>query len=87
MKANIRAILQDCIEIGVESGYARAYKHTDNPTEMAMRECIELAIWYEIDIRFDFETQDRDLFSEIIEGFDRLETKRNKCNGHQDVRM
>ena len=81
VKAKTRQILEECIEIDIENGYARAYKHTDNPTEMAMSSCIELAIWYEIDQRFDFELEHiRDLLHELVEGFDHLKTERNKCN-------
>jgi len=82
MRPKVREILEECIEIGIERGYGNAYKHIDNPTETAMSACIELAIWYEIDQRFDFE---RNLCIEVVEGFDRLEAKRNKCNDHPDA--
>jgi len=82
MRAKTREILEECIEIGIENGYAQAYKHTDNPTETAMSACIELAIWYEIDQRFDF---DRSLCVEIVEGFDRLGATSDRCNDHPDA--
>jgi len=85
MKANIRAILEDCIEIGIENGFGQAYKHVDNPAESQIRAAIEFGIWHEIDLRFDFETEERDLLAEVIEGFDSLETQRNKCNDHPDA--
>ena len=72
MKAKIRRILEECIEIGIERGYDRAYKHTDNPTEAQLSACIDLAIWYEIDQRFEF---DRNLCIEVVEGFDNLASK------------
>jgi len=73
MRPKTRDILEECIEIGIEHGYNKAYKHTDNPTEAQLSACIELAIWYEIDERFDFE---RNLVDELIEGLDALKEKR-----------
>jgi hypothetical protein len=65
MKPKIREILEDCISTGIDLGLSRAHKHTDNPTDLNIESCIELAIWYEIDEKFDF---GRDLASEMIEG-------------------
>jgi len=73
MRAKIRKILEECIENGLQYGMMRAHKHTDNPTEAQLSACIELAIWYEIDERFDFE---RNLVDELIEGLDALKEKR-----------
>ena len=70
MKAKIRKILEECIEAGVVCGYTRAHKYTDEPKETHIQRCIEDAIWLEIDERFEF---DRDLVSEMVEGFDYLE--------------
>ena len=33
MKANEYKILEECVERGVDYGYQRAFKHTDNPSE------------------------------------------------------
>jgi hypothetical protein len=86
MRAKVRQILEECIEIGIERGYEKAYKHTDNPSEMHLGSCIELGIWYEIDQRFDFEQcASRNLCDEVVKGFDQLESKRNKCNDHPDA--
>ena len=82
MRPKVREILEECIENGVVVGYARAHKHGEHPERNHIQECIEGAIWLEIDERFDFE---RNLCIEVVEGFDRLEAKRNKCNDHPDA--
>jgi len=76
MKAKIRHILEECIINGIEYGYERAHKHTDTPNKLNIESCIELAIWYEIDQRFEF---DRDLVSEVVKGFDHLESERESA--------
>lgn len=55
MKANIRMILERCIEDGIAHGYRRAHKHVDNPSEGAIIDNISSAIWLEIDTYFNFE--------------------------------
>ena len=69
MRAKIRKILEECIEIGIERGYERAHKHHDEPRPDWLIHQIEHAIWSEIDERFEFE---RNLCDEVVEGFDRL---------------
>lgn len=73
MRAKIRKILEECIINGIEYGYERAHKHTDDPSESHIQAWIEDAIWLEIDERFEF---DRDLVSEVVEGFDHLKSER-----------
>lgn len=55
MKANIRMILERCIEDGIAHGYRRAHKHVDNPSEGAIIDNISSAIWLEVDTYFNFE--------------------------------
>ena len=69
MRAKIRRILAECIENGIERGYARAHKYDDTSIEIRILDEIEEAIWLEIDDRFDFE---RNLCSEVEEGLDHL---------------
>ena len=38
LKVNTYAVLEECIEIGIDGGMNRAYKHTDNPTEEQIKE-------------------------------------------------
>ena len=58
MKPNIRLILQEAIERGVDQGYKYAFKHTDSPIEASILRSIEDAVWLEIDAYFDFEHSD-----------------------------
>ena len=55
MKPNIRTILTQAIERGIDWGYTRAHKYTDTPDESRIKESIETEIWNEIDEVFDFE--------------------------------
>jgi hypothetical protein len=55
MKANMRLLLERCIEDGIAHGYRRAHKHVDNPSEGYTVDAISAAIWLEIDTYFDFE--------------------------------
>ena len=57
MKPNIRTILTQAIERGIDYGWHRAHKHTDTPTTERIVEQIEIEIWNEIDEMFDFETK------------------------------
>jgi hypothetical protein len=50
--------LTDCIENGVEYGWSRAHKHTDQPNPNTVKECIEDAIMLEISENFSFEDDD-----------------------------
>jgi hypothetical protein len=54
MKPNIRLILQEAIERGVDRGYKYAFKHTDSPSEAGILQSIEDSIWLEIDSYFSF---------------------------------
>jgi len=55
MKPNIRTILTQAIERGIDYGWSRAHKYTDAPTSEKIIEQIEIEIWNEIDEVFDFE--------------------------------
>lgn len=54
MKPNIRAILEDCIERGIESGIRRAKKHVESPSDSALADHICDDIWLQIDQYFEF---------------------------------
>jgi hypothetical protein len=58
MKPKTYKILTDCIENGVEYGWSRAHKHTDQPNPNTVKECIEDAIMLEISENFSFEDDD-----------------------------
>jgi hypothetical protein len=57
MKPKTRAVLAQCIENGLDRGYRRAHKHTSTPTEVAIMNEQEQAIWLEIDVFFSFEDE------------------------------
>ena len=54
MIVNTRAVLERCIENGIQAGLRRAYKHTDTPTQETITECIDMYIWLELDDLFFF---------------------------------
>ena len=51
------AVLSECIERGINTGYNRAYKHTDTPTWEYMNAEIYKAIMNEVSDYFVFEEQ------------------------------
>tara|TARA_R110000823_G_scaffold207572_1_gene338122 strand:- start:506 stop:685 length:180 start_codon:yes stop_codon:yes gene_type:complete len=54
MKPKTNRILKAAIEEGIDSGYARAFKHTDTPNELTIKESIDNEIWNNIYEVFDF---------------------------------
>ena len=54
MKIKTYAVLTDCIELGIESGWYRAHKHDDNPSPEVIKNCIDDAIHSRIGEYFDF---------------------------------
>ena len=56
MKPKLRAILDRAIEEGVKRGIRLAHKHTDSPLTEWIENCIQDAVWLELDEVFDFET-------------------------------
>lgn len=53
MKPNYDVVLETCLESGIEIGLRRAYKHTDDPDDRMVAECILRAIYEQFDIWFD----------------------------------
>ena len=72
MRAKIRPILEECIELGVVRGLEKAHKHTDEPTHAHICDQIEIEIWSFIDERFEF---DRSLVNEVLEGIHALKDR------------
>lgn len=54
MQVNTRAVLERCINNGIQAGLRRAYKHIETPTRETIAECIDRYIWLEIDDYFLF---------------------------------
>lgn len=76
MRAKLIPLLEQCIETGILRGWARAYKHDDNPQSEAVQERIREAIWLELHEWFDFdEYEPQPLFDDWENGFPYKETK------------
>ena len=56
MKANTYKIIQEAVENGVALGYNRAYKHSDTPSEEAIKFEIYEAVMNEICEWFVFDS-------------------------------
>jgi hypothetical protein len=48
MQVNTRAVLERCIDNGIQAGLRRAYKHVETPTQETIAECIDMYIWLEL---------------------------------------
>ncbi len=55
LKVNVYSVLEDCIEIGIDGGFNKAHKHTDNPTEQQLKEEILRYIMLQISEKFVFD--------------------------------
>ena len=55
LKVNTYAILEECIEIGIDGGMNRAFKHTDKPEEEYKKEQILHYIMLQIFEKFKFD--------------------------------
>jgi hypothetical protein len=58
MKPKLYKILTDCIDTGIEYGWNRAHKHTDQPSVDILKGNIAEAIMLEISENFSFEEDD-----------------------------
>lgn len=52
MRPKTAPVLVECIETGLDLGWARAFKHDDNPSPDAIKHRLADAIWSEICERF-----------------------------------
>lgn len=55
LKANVYAILNDCVSNGIEAGWNKAHKHTDRPTADHVKDMILNYIMNEIGEKFKFD--------------------------------
>lgn len=55
MKPKTLLVLDQCIETGIARGFARAFKHDDNPSSEAIKLAIYEAVTAEIYEWFDFD--------------------------------
>jgi predicted Zn-dependent protease with MMP-like domain len=54
LRCNTYAVLSDCVDRGVQYGYRRAYKYTDEPAEQDLCNCVTDAVISEICEYFSF---------------------------------
>jgi hypothetical protein len=55
MKPKVYPLLERCVEDGINYGWNRAHKHSDEPDEAWIREQILQAVMNELSEWFDFE--------------------------------
>lgn len=60
MRVKAYVVLAEAVESGVQSGWRRAHKHTDAPSQPTLLETIESEVLAEICARFDFDDADGD---------------------------
>lgn len=55
MKAKIAVIIDECVDNGVDRGWARAHKHNESPTEIQIKSHIKECVMSQIYEYFSFE--------------------------------
>lgn len=55
LKVNVYKVLEDSVEIGIEGGWNRAFKHTDTPPEHVIKEEILRYVMLQISENFIFD--------------------------------
>lgn len=60
MKANEYKVLEDCVERGIDAGYAKAFKHTFHPEEHQLKEAINHYVLLEISEYFEFNENNKE---------------------------
>lgn len=55
LKVNVYSVLEECIEIGIEGGWNKAHKHTDNPDKNYVQEQILHYIMLQVCEKFKFD--------------------------------
>ena len=58
MKVKMYQIIERIVEEGVESGWNRAHKHTDTPSEEAIKSCVWEYILHGFDEVFEFDQEE-----------------------------
>ena len=59
MKVKTYAVLHHAIEVGIEYGWNRAHKYTDDPKPSTIKEEIEFAIMNELSEWFTFDDEQK----------------------------
>ena len=55
LKVNVYKVLEDCVQKGIQSGYNKAHKHTNKPSEDELLNQIEHYVMLEICDMFEFD--------------------------------
>jgi pyruvate-formate lyase len=55
LKVNTYAVLKECIEIGINGGWNKAHKHTDDPSEEYIKDQILHYIMLQVCEKFKFD--------------------------------
>lgn len=58
MQPKTLKLIEHCIEIGIDRGFHKAYKHNDNPGQPLIKESISMAIMDEIYEWFEFQEEE-----------------------------
>ncbi len=70
MKPKLINLMEQCIETGIQRGWAKAFKHDDAAPADVIRERIREAIWLELHEWFDFDgPEPQPLFDDWRGGF------------------
>lgn len=59
MRVDTYAVLDECVENGINYGWRRAHKHVEDPDEDAIREAIHAGVMLMISERFRFDEEER----------------------------
>lgn len=57
MKPNLRKLIENCVEVGIERGWNVAHKHVDNPLPNEIKDFISDKIMEEIYEYFTFDEE------------------------------
>lgn len=58
MKVKMYPLIERIVEEGIDAGYLRAHKHTDNPNPETIKQCIEQYILQGFDEVFEFDMKE-----------------------------
>jgi hypothetical protein len=59
MRPKEHLLMEECVEAGVRCGLARAFKHTDDPSEDSIVDAIARAVLEMIDEKWTYDEQPR----------------------------
>jgi hypothetical protein len=75
MKPKLIPLLEQCIETGIQRGWARAWKHNNDPPSTEVQAHIQKEIWCELHEWFDFDENEPQPLFDDWGGFPYKESK------------